>query len=500
MMALPEGGGSNVQLTRDLDENVRRLQKEFEGDETLRTRFVENQRNPGVRCCLLYTDSMVDNQLVNDHIIRPIHLFDLKLATPCILDVLMDKVVQVNEMEKSSDWSEMLEAIAYGDTVLLAQGCAEALVLNTKGWPSRGISEPEGEKVLNGPREGFNEALLPNLAMLRRRVKTNKLKMKFKTFGARTLTRACVCYIDGIAKPDVVDELEKRLRKFNLDGALDVNYLAEYIKDAPLSLFPTLGTTERPDVVAAKLLEGRVALFLDGTPEVLTVPFLLAESFQSNEDYYVNYYYASFFRLLRIMGFLISICAPAAYIAAVALQHELLPTPLILSISVARQGVPFPTILEILLMLLMFDILKETGVRVSSNIGQALSIVGALVVGQAAVEAKIVSAPVIIVVAVAGITGLIVPKLSVAVMALRTLYLLLASALGLFGLMMGLIGLLIYLVDLRSFGMRVFLDPSFSMQAHKDTVMRAPWWTMRMRPPGMARDERRAGPEGKPKP
>jgi spore germination protein KA len=497
---LPPEGNAAVKLTRDLDENARSIKKQFEGDETLRMRFIENQHNPGVRCCIFYSDSMVSSELVNGNIIRPINLFDMKLATPCILDALMDKVVQINEMSKTSDWDEMLEAIAYGDTVLLAQGCAEALVLNTKGFPTRGISEPSGEKVLNGPREGFTEALLPNLTMLRRRIKTNKLKMAFRTFGTRTLTKACVCYVDGVARPEVVDELNRRLDQFDLDGALDVNYLAEFIKDAPLSLFATMGSTERPDVVAGKLLEGRVAIFLDGTPMVLTAPYLFIENFQSNEDYYVNYWYASFYRFIRIIAFFLTTCVPAFYIAAVTCQQELLPTPMILSISVARQGVPFPSVLETLLMIFTFEILKETGIRMNSSVGQALSIVGALVIGQAAVEAKIASAPVIIVVAFAGITGLIIPRLSMPVIVLRTFFLLLASVMGLFGLVMGLMGLLIYLVGMRSFGMRAFLDPSSDFQMHKDTVMRAPWWKMRLRPPGMSPDAVRKGPEGKAEP
>jgi spore germination protein KA len=424
----------------------------------------------------------------------------MPLAASNILDVFMAKVLQINETMKTADFMDIVEAIVYGDTVLLAQGCAEALVLSTKGWPSRGITEPEGEKVLRGPREGFNEALLLNLTMLRRRLKTKDLQMRYKVFGSRTKTRTCICYVKGLARQEVLDELDKRLEKFNLDGALDVNYLNEYIKDAPRSIFKTIGVTERPDIVAAKLLEGRVAIFMDGTPTVLTLPYLFIENFQSNEDYYVSYWYASFSRMLRLLAFFLTICIPGLYIAAVTCQQELLPTPMILSISVARQGVPFPTIVEALVMILVFEILKETGVRMSSNIGQALSIVGAIVIGSAAVEAKVASAPIIIVVAVTGITGLVIPRLSMAVITLRVLFLLLGSVLGLFGIVMGLMGLLIYLVDLRTFGMRSFMDPSLSYQSHKDTVMRAPWWAMKTRPPGMAADDVRSGPEGKPEP
>jgi spore germination protein KA len=491
---------ADIKLTRDLDENVRRIKHEFEGTETLKSRYIESQKNPGVRCCIFYTDSMTSNQIINDNIVKPINLLDMPLATSCILDVLMTKVLQINELGKTSDFNEVVEGIVYGDTVLLAQGCEEALVLNTKGWITRSLTEPEGEKVLRGPREGFTESLLVNLTMLRRRIKTRDLKFKYKVFGLQTKTRACICYVGGLAKQEILDELDRRLEKLDLDGVLDVNYLNEYIKDAPNSLFKTIGITERPDIVAAKLLEGRVAIFMDGTPTVLTVPYLFIENFQSNEDYYVSYWYATFSRMLRLVAFFMSICIPAIYVAAVTCQQELLPTPMILSISVARQGVPFPTILEALMMILVFEILKETGVRMSSNIGQALSIVGAIVIGSAAVEAKVASAPIIIVVAVTGITGLVIPRLSMAVITLRVLFLLLGSVLGLFGLVMGLMGLLIYLVDLRTFGLPSFMDPSLKFQKHKDTIMRAPWWKMKTRPEGLSDDEVRRGPAGKPEP
>lgn len=475
-------------LVKSLEENVQKIKKEFAGDETLITRFFENQCNPGIRCCIVYSDGMVNNHIINDNIIRPITAFASPMAASCMLDFLQQKVLQINELKKAEKFKDILEAIVYGDTVLLVNGCDDALILNTKGWPIRGISEPEGEKVLKGPREGFTEGLLMNLAMLRRKVKTPDLQFRFRSFGTETMTKACVCYIGRLAKKEVLEELDRRLEKFEMDGALDANYLIECIKDSPRCIFKTIGTTERPDIVAAKLLEGRVAVFLDGTPDVITLPYLFIENFQSNEDYYVNFWYASFYRFLRIVAFFMTTCVPALYIAAVTAQQELLPTPLLLSISVARQGVPFPTILEALLMLFMFEILKETGIRMNSSIGQALSIVGALVVGQAAVEAKIASAPVIIIVAVTGITGLIVPRLSFAVIFIRFALLMLAYVFGLFGLVMGLIGLLIYTVDLRSFGLPSFMKSEWSMQTSKDTFVRAPWWLMRTRPRGMSND------------
>lgn len=502
-MVLPQDDDSKnqIRLDKSLEINAQKVKKEFQGVDTLVSRQFENRHNSSVKCCIFFTDGMVANELINDNIVWPVTSFDSETLPPggsCVIDFLLSKVLQINEAKKTTDFDEITEAVIYGDTVLFAEGCAEALVLNTKGWPSRGISEPDGEKVLHGPREGFTEGLLKNLAMVRRKIKSPDLRFKYCTFGRETKTKACICWVGRLARQEVLDELERRLDRFDMDGALDVNYLTEFIKDQPMSIFKTVGTTERPDVVAGKLLEGRVAVFLDGTPEVLTVPYLFIENFQSNEDYYVNFWYSSFTRLLRIVAFLLTIIIPAFYVAIVTTQQEELPTPMLLSIAVARQGVPFPTILEALLMVFMFEILKETGIRMSSNVGQALSIVGALVIGQAAVEAKIASAPIIIVVAVTGITGLLIPRLTSAVTTLRAAYILICCVLGVFGLVMGLIGLLIYLVSLRSFGLPAFHNPTFKGQRHIDTFARAPWWLMQTRPAGMSNDKKRRSGTGRP--
>ncbi len=490
---------TTIRLSKSLEANVALIKHEFEGDGTLVNRSFENSYNPGVSCSIFYTDGMVNSQFINDNIVAPVTAFSYPAITKSIVDFLMEKVLQVDDAKKTRDFDDIAEAIVYGDTVLLVQGSDEALVLNTKGWPKRGISEPEGEKVLHGPREGFSEGLMGNLAMVRRKLKTRDLKIKFRKFGKETQTKACVCWIGRLAKKEVLDELERRLDRFDMDGALDVNYLTEYIKDAPYSVFKTVGSTERPDIVAAKLLEGRVAVFLDGTPEVITVPYLFIENFQSNEDYYMNFWYSSFTRFLRIVAFALTITIPAFYVAIVTTQQEELPTPMLLTIAVARQDVPFPTILEALVMIFLFEILKETGIRVNSSIGQAVSIVGALVVGQAAVEARIASSPMIIVVAMTGITGLLIPRLSTAVTLLRALYIIICAVLGVFGLVMGLIGLLIYLVELKSFGLPCFHNPSKDPQRHVDTFVRAPWWLMETRPTGMSNDQKRMGKRGRPR-
>lgn len=323
--------------------------------------------------------------------------------------------------------------------------------------------------------------------LIRKRIKNPNLKFKLRTFGVQTKTRAFICYIEGIANPKIVEELNKRLDSIEIDGVLDTGYIEELIKDSPYSLFNTIGHTERPDVVAGKLLEGRIALVLDGTPVALTLPHIFIEFFQASEDYYENFYFASFNRLLRIISFIMTITIPAAYVALITYHQELIPTNLLLSISAARQGVPFPSIVELLGLLIVFEILRETGTRMPNYIGEALSIVGALVLGQAAVEARFVSAPMVIVVALAGITGLMTPKLEGTVIILRIAFLLMAAILGLYGITFGISLVLIHLFSIRSFGIQYMSHTSIlDYKELQDVTIRAPWWHMKFRPKSMA--------------
>lgn len=478
----------------NLDETIRGFMQILDRIEVVIQREVQNGAGQPVRCCLFYIDGMVNSGIINESIIERIQRTETPLpAGEALLDALAEQVISVNEIKTTNNLQELIQGAIYGDTVLFAEGSARGLIINTKGFALRSTGEPENEKVLRGPHEGFTEGIIANLSRLRRILRTQNLKMEFTTFGRHSNTKACICYIEGIAEPKVLAELRHRLAGYDLDGALDVNYLIETIKDAPHTPFKTVGTTERPDVVAGKLLEGRIALVLDGTPVVLTLPYLFVENFQSSEDYYVSYLYSSVTRMLRILGFFITICLPGLYVAVVTYHHELLPTPLLVSFSMARQAVPFPTVVEAFLMIVVFQLLAETGMRMANGIGQALSIVGALVIGQASVEARIVSAPIIIVVGLTGITGLLVPKLNAATILLRFGLLALSSVLGLYGFTFGMIALLLQLYGMESFGIP-FLQPfSMKFQRNKDSAIRAPWWKMVTRPEQMSQNRVRKG-------
>lgn len=470
-----------IKLTKQIQENIKQIKNEFNKDETLVLRKLEN---PAVgECCIIYIDGMVNNKLMNEDVIRPLLEYRPEQKEAVTLEVIQNQVMLSDSVERTSDHDKLIQAIVYGDSLLLMDGCEEALILNTKGWVSRSVSEPENEKVLRGPREGFTESIMTNLSLIRRKIRTSDLKMEFETFGTRTNTKACICYLDSVVNKDVLDELKKRIHMFSIDGTLDSNYINEFIKDSPYSPFKTAGISEKPDVVAAKILEGRIALLLDGSPCVITVPYLFSENFQSDEDYYLNYYFASINRMLRYLAFIMSISVPAVYVALTTFHQEMLPLALTMSISKARQGVPFPTVVEMILMLVIFEMLRESGARMPGSMGQALSIVGALVMGQAAVSAKIVSAPMIIIVATTGICGLMVPRMKGATILLRFVLLAISSFFGLYGFMFGILGLMVHLYSMSSFGLPIMNSVyTNTLQDKKDIMVRAPWWFMKKRP------------------
>lgn len=469
-------------LVNSMEDNITMFNNIFTDDDTFIVRRFENQQNNNIKCCILFIDGMTSNEIINENIIKPV-VTSYDLNSSNIIDQMMYHVIESNNVEKTADVNKLLEAIVGGDTVLLADGSEEALTISTRGWSTRAIEEPQAEKSVRGPREGFTESIMINLSMIRRKLRTYSLKFKFRVLGERSNTRICLCYIDDLVNKQILAEVQKRLDQIKIDGILASQYINEMIRDSPWSPFKTIGTTERPEVVAAKLLEGRIAIVVDGTPVALTMPHVFNEYFQASEDYSINFYFSSISRALRILCFIITVSVPAVFIALITYDQEMIPTPLLISIAAARQNVPFPSAIELILLLLVFDILRETGIRMPSFIGEALSVVGALVVGTAAVEARFVSAPMVIIAALAGITELGTTRLQGASILLRLVFILFASVLGLYGFIFGIVGLLIHLYSLRSFGVPYMLNlMNLNPEDIKDTVIRAPWPYMKYRP------------------
>lgn len=471
------------QFSKSLEDNKKMVMDIFVNDGTLITRSFENRLDNLAKCCIFFVNGMVKNEIINENIIKPIINFPLSKEKKITLDTLQNYIIHSNEVKKAKDVRDAVNGIIRGDTILFLDSFEGALIINTLGWQTRAISEPEVEKVTRGPREGFNESLTTNLTLIRRKIQTTDLKFSFKTIGKTSQTKICLCYLDSIVDKSVLANINKRLDEIDIDGVLASGYITELIRDFRYSPFKTIGSTERPDAAAGKLLEGRIVIVVDGSPVVLTVPYIFIEYFQVSEDYYINFYFSSISRFLRILGFFISISVVPIFIAVIAFHQEMIPTSLAMSIAEARQGIPFPSIVEAFGLLVIFEILRETAARMPPNVGMTLGIVGALVIGQAAVEARFVSATMIIIVALSGITGLMIPKAKGASILLRTAFLLFASYLGLYGYIFGLIGLMIHLFTLNSFGVPYMSSlTSYNTQDLKDTVIRAPWWNMNFRP------------------
>ena len=470
-----------------IDKDLEYFKEIFKGDSVLRVRRFHCGGDINADCAVIYFDGMINAEIINGSIIRP--MVNLGVMPPDargegdIADRVLKSVLYANEAKATDDVADMLRGIMYGDSLLLIDRSRKGITANTTGWRTRGISEPEDERVLEGPREGFEEAAMFNLALVRRKLQAPDLCAEFMTIGRRTDTKVFVCYLGTLVSKKTLGELKKRLSEIDIDGILDTNYISELTADHPYSLFRSAGSTERPDIVAARLLEGRIAIICDGSPMVITIPYLFSENFQSDEDYYQNFLVSCVGRVLRYICFFLSISIPAVYVALVVFHKRLVPTPLLLSVAEARAGVPFSSVVECIMLIIIFEILKEAGVRTQQSLGQALSIVGGLVVGQAAVEAKLVSAPMLIIVALSGIAGLMVPRLRAAVFYLRLFFVIAAAFLGLYGYITAILAVLGRIVSLRSFGVDSTPALASPDEDHlKDTMIRARFGVMTTRP------------------
>ncbi len=475
-------------LTPNLDKNLTILKSTLGNSPDI----VIRKFNFGPRYCykaaLFFVDGMVDKKIINENIIKPL-MYDMHIVrgeqrVP-LADIgeLRNILLSVGDVKTVTLFDEVVTSSLYGNSILLLDGFSTALDIDTKGWQARSIQEPTVDKVVRGPREGFTETIRFNTALLRRKILNPNLTIEQMIIGEQTRTHVAIAYLKGVTSPGLVEEVKTRLNRIKTDAILESGYIEQFIEDAPFSIFSTVGNTEKPDIAAARILEGRAAILVDGTPFVLTVPMLFIEGFQAAEDYYSRPYYASFVRLLRFMAFFLSILAPATYVALLTYHQEFIPTPLLITMALSVQGVPFPALVEALLMGLMFEILREGGIRLPQQVGQAVSIVGALVIGQAAVQAGLVDQTMIIVIAVTAVSSFLVITHTDAATLLRFILVLLAGALGAFGIVIGLLAVLVHLASLRSFGVP-YLEPAAPLVIGdlKDSYIRAPWWTMLKRP------------------
>jgi spore germination protein KA len=481
---------------------------ELGGSCDLIVRELAEKETGRIVAAVVYIKTMVDEETVNRFILEP--LMDVLERLPAadpegMYRRLQRTALRIGRVETRTTCDGLFRSLLDGDTIVLADGVAEALAACTTGGASRAVEEPTSQTVTRGPKESFTENLQTNLSLVRRRIRSRQLRVEIFKLGRHTHTNICMVYMQDIARPQVVEEIRQRLGKIDVDSILDSGYVEELIQDKTWTAFPTMQNTERPDAACGFAMEGKVILIVEGTPFALLAPVTFISFFQSSEDYYQRYDIASFLRILRFCSFFFSMLLPSMYIAITTFHQEMLPTPLLISLAAQREGVPFPAILEALIMEITFEVLREAGVRMPRVIGPAISIVGALVLGQAAVQAGLVSAAMIIVVSFTAISNFVIPALNMAIAArlLRFGMMILGGTLGLFGIMSGMMILLIHLVSLRSFGVPYMTPFSPIVWGNlKDTLVRVPWWLMKKRPALIAnpRQARREAPNLRPSP
>lgn len=481
-------------LSEVLSENVHVIKEMIGSNGDIKIREFEIGGQKDIRAALVFIEGLTKAETINKNILGPLMYGEFpggSLNESFDISGVKDKMLCIGSVEETVRMTDLIDGYLSGDAVLLLNGYHTALVINCRGWEKRAIERPQNESVVRGPLESFTEDFMTNTALLRKKIQHPDLTIESMRLGQKTRTRIGIAYLKGVANDSLVQEVKKRLKDINTDAILESGYIEQYIEDAPFSIFPTIGHTEKPDVLAAKLLEGRVGIFVDGTPFVLTAPLLFIEHFQVAEDYYNRPYLSSIIRMIRYLAAAISVLLPATYVALTTFHQELIPTPLLFTMAAAREGTPFPAVLEAGIMVFAFEILKEAGLRLPNPIGQAISIVGALIIGEAAVSAGLIGAPMVIIIALTAVSGFIVYAITDPMGILRIVFLILAGVLGGFGITMGLLGLLIHLSSLQSFGFP-YLSPiaPFDQTGMEDAIWRAPLWMMKRRPHHMAaRDE-----------
>ncbi|MEW6182398.1 MAG: spore germination protein [Bacillota bacterium] len=488
-------------VSADLEENLRLL-RELLGQNTdfvIRELAIGPRKTPAA---VAYFAPLVDGAKISDHVLRG-------LTTDCPQDLkislasIAERAVTLAGVEEAGDLWAVSDGLLGGRAMLFVSGEDRALELRVRGYEGRAVQESSTESVVRGPRDAFVENVGRNMMLVRQRIRTPNLVLERFYFGRLTRTSVVVGYIKGLAAPDLVREVRERLERIDVDALLASNFIEEVLADNPYSPFPQALATERPDRIAAYLAEGKVMLIVDTTPFVLIVPATLPMLLQSPEDYYHPFGISTVIRWLRYLAFVVSLIVSPLYVAITTFHQEMIPFELLLNIAGAREGVPLPAALEALLMEGTFELLREAGIRLPRSVGQAISIVGALVIGQSAVTAGLVSPQMVIVVALAGISSFASPsyELAIPLRLLRFPLIFLAASLGLFGVTTGVLAIIIHLAGLRSFGVP-YLSPLAPLKFNelKDVLVRAPLWAMRTRPGTSKRNWHRMAPGLKPGP
>lgn len=471
-------------LEKNLDNNVEIIKKTLgnPGDLVIRESSIGSIEH---KFAMIYIKGLIDEDLVNNNILRMLELNKKEIKND-LLNTVYEEMIAVTEIKKSQKLDQVIKTLLDGDTVVLLNECDQAIHLGTSGGEFRAIEEPQSESVIRGSRTGFVENLKFNLALLRREIKDPNLRINMMEIGKHSNQKVAICHIEGQIKSEIVDEVVQRLKTIDIDFAPDSGFIEQWIEDSNLSPFPQILDTERPDRVAYNLLKGKVGIIVEGSPFALLMPITIGDSLKTIEDYNQRWFISTSLRILRIISFYMTLFLPALYVALVSYHPELIPTQLLFSIAASREGVPFPSLIEALLIALFYEILQEAGTRLPRKIGQTIGIVGGIVIGEIAVQAGIVTPLMVIAISLTAISAFTLPNysLSIGLRVIRFGAIFAATLLGLYGIILVFIMIHIHLANLKSIGIPYSAPfASNHLWDLKNVVIRAPITTLTKRQP-----------------
>lgn len=464
-------------LTASLTRNLETIRGVYGGSEDLTVRLFQAGSHDFV---CLSLDNMIDKGELNRMLLEKIMTADRlkKDPTECFEQIEL-QISTAPEQKRIYNFEQVYDLLASGFAILLIEGCSLGLALGLQDFPARSVEAPQNEVMERASHEAFVEVLKQNITLLRRRLKTPDLAIDTLQVGAKSKTTVSVCYLRGAADEKTVKEIKKRLKRIQIDTVLESGYLQPFLEANSLSLFPSVGVSERPDTVCAKIIEGRVAVLVDGTPFCLITPFLFTEHFQSMDDYTMNPFYASFIRCLKYLAFFMAILLPGFYVAVGEHNPEVLPSAIFFKVVDAEVATPFSLLWEAIIIHTIYEIMREAGLRLPKSVGHAVSIVGALVIGEAAVTAGLIGAPMIIVVAVTALSSYVIPSLYYPAAILRFAFIIVGGIAGLFGVVLLFAAVLLEITSLQPYGIPVSAPISpFDLYAMRDTVVRSGWKTL----------------------
>jgi len=457
-----------------VQELIKKIKKQLHNSVDVTARTIKRD---DVEVGFIYLKSMTDNLIFSEAIYEPIFNFKGQID----FDII-GQIVQSNDVTIVKE-TEILENVLKGAVVILMSGQEQFISVDILKFNTRAPSEPPTSPVIMGPREGFTEDAKTNITLLRRRFRSEQLVLETLSVGSTTKTQVFISYLDGIADKKIVAKIKKKIKDIKIDGVVDSYYLVSLLASRPESILKQVGSSEKPDIVASKMLEGRVAIIVDNSPIVLTIPFVFLEDLQNSNDYYTNYTYSTLLRFIRLLAMFLAVLGPGTYIALQLYHYNILPIKYLITIADSTQQVPFTPFIEILFISLLFQILYEVSLRLPSYLGLATSVVGALILGDTGVKAGLISPPAVIVVAIAKIALYTIPEQASQITILQYVFLVIGASLGLLGLIGGMLYFLNYANSVENFH-TPYLAPfsPFILSDNKDALLKVPLDKMKTRP------------------